>query len=372
MKNTKFVLGLIILVLSIAGIWKFAEIKKTSSFGETIKLGAILSETGVASGFGEMTSKGVKMAVDEINANGGINGKKIILVSEDDRTDAKTAVGLYKKLTSIDHVDAIIGGNFDFVAKPLFDLAKEEGTVVISPMNSRIPGSLNTNKNSFTMLIDFADIVRALTPYLTETQYNKLAVVHYASGFGNEIVKVLDSISIANKKGSVVDETYNDFGTTDWKPFILRLKERGVDIVFADMLQDDFVRFVKDSKTLGLNAKFMTHNDVRGALDRKDINLAILDNVVVLNWDVLGSEKFIANFKAKYGVVPVNHASQAYVTAYILAEALAKNGKLGLADYLNSHTFKTPEGEFSFTKDNTITSTPIKVQKIEGGKLVDM
>ncbi len=364
------VVALVIIALG-ASYFFVQETPQASQVDESIKIGTIFSQTGFASAFGEMTYKGVMLAVEEINQNGGINGKKIVVVSEDDRTDGKVAIGAYKKLTSIDNVDAIVGGNFDFVSQPLFDLAKVSETVIVAPMNSRTPNSLETNGNSFVMLIDFPDIIKTLDPYLANTEYNKLAVIHYASGFGNQIAKTLGEVSIAHGKGDVVDEVYQQLGSTDWKPYILRLKQQGVDMVFADMLQDDFVRFVDDAKRLGFQATFMTHNDIRNALTRKDVNLSLLDGVIVLNWDVLGSDSFIKKFKDTYGIAPVNYASQAYVATYIVAEGLSKNGKDGLSKYLETTKFETPEGEYSFNENHAVSYTPIKIQVIKNGELVE-
>ena len=219
------------------------------------------------------------------------------------------------------------------------------------------------------MLIDLKDIVKTLKPFLESADYKKMAVVHYASGFGNQFASTLNEISEGQNKGKIVEEVYQNLGTTEWPSYILRLKQQDVDLVFADMLQDDFIRFVNDSKRLGFRPKFVTHNDIRNALARKDINMSILDDVIVLNWDVLGSEKFIESFKKKYEVNPINYASQAYVATYILAEALSQNGKDNLNAHLEKNSFNTSEGEYKFNDKHAVTYTPVEVQVIRNGKL---
>ncbi|NDE68437.1 hypothetical protein EB052_02415, partial [bacterium] len=100
---------------------------------QPIKIGAVLSLTGAAASFGEMSKYGMDLAASEINSAGGVGGRPVEIVYGDDQTDPKAAVGMYKKLTSIDHVDAIIGSNFDFVTQPIFALASSSDTAVISP-----------------------------------------------------------------------------------------------------------------------------------------------------------------------------------------------------------------------------------------------
>jgi branched-chain amino acid transport system substrate-binding protein len=337
---------------------------------EVVRIGAIVSETGVAAQFGAMSRNGIELAVEEINANGGIGGKQVVLVAENDMTDPKTAAGLYKKLTSIDHVDAIIGSNFDFTVQPVFDLAKNGATVVITPSASRIPGSLETNSMSFSMLTPFDHIVSALTEYMKGTTYSKLAVIHYTSGFGQQITTTLGAIAREQGKGDVMDETYSTFGTTDWKPYILKLKHAGVDMVFCDMLGDDLLRFTKDTKTLGYTGTIMTHNDIRNILNKEGTDTSTLENVIVLNWDVLSTDSFDKVFTSRFGTMPMNHASQAYQAVYVLKGALEQGGKADLTKTLTTQSFSTPLGTFSFTKDHDASHTPIKVQKVVGGKLV--
>ena len=281
---------------------------------------------------------------------------------------------MYKKVTSIDHADAILGSNFDFVVTPLFSVASTSETVVVSPTTARIAGSTETNRNSFTVLSDFSDIIFVLNGYLTKTPYKRMEVIHYTGGFGEEITKTIRTITKNNNKGGVIEETYNQFGITDWGPYILKMKKNGVDIVFADMLGDDFLRFANQAKQLGLNAQLMTHMDIRDKISEKGVKVSSVQGAVVLNWDVLGDDKRLSkNFIARYGHEPKLLAAQAYIATYVLAQAVDMSQSKGipLAKVLESTTFDTPLGTFSFTKNHTGYDTPVKIQKISGTELVD-
>ena len=340
-----------------------------------IKIGTILSTTGIASAFGENARLGAELAVEEINSNGGIHGRTIILVNEDDRTDPKTAVGLYKKLTAVDHVDAIIGSNFDFVVNPLFAEAKKGDTVVVTPTSPRIAGALDTNENSFSMLSDFSSIVLSLDIYLTKTPYKKIAVIHYNGAFGKQITDTISTISVKNNKGIAEEEIYNEFGIADWTPYILKMKKSGVDIVFADMLGGDYLHFATQAKRLGFTAQLITHMDVREAITNKDSDKTPLEGTVVLNWDVLGSDViFSQKFKEKYNREPDHFAAQSYLAVYAEAEVIVKsnNDRTKVAYNLESQTITTPLGTFSFNKDHTASKTKVKIQEIKNGKLVDL
>lgn len=368
----KYNIGIIV-CLALIGAYIFTQIDKSNRVveKEPIRIATILSETGIAAAFGENTKLGSLLAVEEINSNGGINGRKIKLISENDQTDPKTAVGLYKKVTSVDTVDAIIGGNFDFVVNPLFAEAEKNETIVITPMSPRIAGALDTNQNSFTMLSDFSEIVYALDGYLSKTPYQKMAVIHYASAFGTEITKTINMIGEKNGKEGVIEETYNSFGISDWTPYILKMKKNGVDLVFADMLGTDYLNFVIQARRLGLTAQLVTHMDVREGLKDTAKDISVLEGTVVLNWDVLGNDaEFNTKFMEKYGREADHFAAQAYVAVYVLTDAIGKAElKTEIPKILETETFATPFGSFNFTKDHT-SKTKVAIQVIKDGKLI--
>jgi branched-chain amino acid transport system substrate-binding protein len=271
-------------------------------------------------------------------------------------------------VTSINGVDAIIGSNFDFVVIPLFEEARKNSTVVISPTSPRIAGALDTNDNSFTMLSDFSEIVYALNGYLSKTPYEKMTVIHYNSAFGSEIVKTINAINAEHSKPAVIDETYNEFGLGDWTPYILKMKRDGVNMVFADMLGTDYLKFATQAKQLGLEAQLVTSMDVREGLKDTSVDLSVLEGTVVLNWDVLGNDAvFNAKFTEKYGREADHFAAQAYVAVYVLRDAVSK-----AETKIDIPTFATPLGSFSFTENHTQAKTNVAIQVIKDGKLVPL
>jgi hypothetical protein len=158
----KIIIAIIVLMVVGVVVWNVQKSSQTGTAYAPIKIGAIISETGVAASFGEMAHKGIELAAKEINANGGMGGRMVEIIYEDDRTDPKAAAGAYQKLTGIDNVDGIIGSNFDFVSQPIFALAKTGDTVVISPSNPRIAGSFDTNSHAFVMMTDFDNVMRRI------------------------------------------------------------------------------------------------------------------------------------------------------------------------------------------------------------------
>src|SRR3989344_818275 len=101
MPNTRYIAtALIVLVLLVAGWYIFSQPKIVE--GEPIKIGAVLPMTGVAANYGENQRNAMQMAIDEINAGGGVLGRPLTIVLEDDGTDPKKTVSAFQKLASVD------------------------------------------------------------------------------------------------------------------------------------------------------------------------------------------------------------------------------------------------------------------------------
>ncbi len=361
---------LVIVVLGLI-IWNVSKKGTLSPVDkEPIKIGAIISQTGVAASFGEMTKLGMDMAAEEINTKGGVNGRKVVILYENDNTDPKTAAGLYQKFTGIDKVDAIVGSNFDFVTQPVFALAKMGDTVVVSPSNPRIPGAFETNEQSFVMMSDFSKVIGEFEKYLAKEKYTNLAIVRFESAFGEEITKTLNTIQTKLGKPTVIDETYKQIGNNDFKTVILKLKQAKVDIVFLDMIATDPITFVTQAKQLGFTGKILTHIGIQTATAIPGTDPNIFNGMIVLNWDVVTSD-FDAKFHAKYNKDPLNSVNRAYDEVFILAEAVSKaKTKAEVSKILEITEFTTPNGTFKFTADHSAANTPVRLEIFEKGKLI--
>ncbi len=372
MKKIIWIIVIVVIVGLLVWSRRGGETDKPANSIEPVKLGVIISQTGVASAFGEMSKFGIEMAVKEINEASGMATPMVEVVYEDDRTDPKAATGLYQKLTSIDKVDAIIGSNFDFVTQPIFALAETTGTVVISPSSPRIPGAFETNANSFVMMSDFSKIISELKPYLTGKSYKQLGIIHFASAFGAEITKTLKEINGGLNKPEVVEETYNQIGGNDFRTAILKLKTAGVDVLFLDMAGPDPLTFVRQAKQLGYAPTLIADTAVKDSLAAAGADQSLFNGVVVLNWDVT-TDTFAAKFRALHGRDPGNSVNRAYDAVYILVNAvLATETSQEIPAFLEKTQFNTPNGDFRFSPEHAALNTPVAIEVIQDGKFTPL
>ncbi|MCX6716978.1 MAG: ABC transporter substrate-binding protein [Candidatus Taylorbacteria bacterium] len=369
-KITSIIFAVIIIIVLIALFTKGSG----GSLGngansKPIKIGAVLSLTGDASPWGEYGKNGINLAVKQINEKGGINGRKVEVIIEDDHTDGKQGVSAFNKLIDLDGVDGIIGGVFDFTTQPLIPLAQSKKIAFISPHNFRIEGGFDLNSQSFVMFTDFSTVIKSLKNYLEQSGTKKLAVVHFKSTFGNEIAKTLNGVMKDLGRGEIVDEAYTEIGNNDFKTTIIKLKQANVDTVFLDMLANDPVNFLKRAKELGFNPTIITHN---GPIDSfaNETDKSPLENAVILNWEVTSSQ-FSALYKKEYGISPTKSADKYFDAVYVLANSIANSDDQSkVASYIESHSFTTPNTTISFTPNHTVISMPVEVQIFKNGNLV--
>jgi branched-chain amino acid transport system substrate-binding protein len=368
-KTTKIIIGLVILIIIVLAIYYGISKKQTSSTKEKIKIGAILSLTGYAAGYGDYAKKAIELAASEINKNEVINGRKVEVIFEDDHTQAQDAVSAFLKLVNVDKVDGIIGSLWDFTTQPLIPLAKDYKITLITPTNFRIKGSFETNEYSFTMLPSFEKVLKVVEIYLKKEGVKKLGVVRFASSFGEEIKNVLSEIMKNYNGTEVIDESYNEIGNNDFRTTILKLKEKGVDAVFIDMVDQDMENFLKRAKELDFKAKIITHVAILDLISNPNIDKNLLEGIVFINWEIQ-PEAFSKKFEEFYKIKPAKSADRSYDALYVLVDAIS-NSKDSVNKYIEKNKFTTINGTIVFNENHEVENLPVSLQFIKDGKIVD-
>ncbi len=337
-----------------------------------IKIGASISLTGVAADFGAMSQKAMFMAVDEINAKGGINGRMVELSIEDDATDPKTSLSAYRKLVDINKVSAVIGGIFDFTLHPLIPIAEQEEITLVSPVNFAIDGTLEMNSQTFVMYPNFDEVIRELESVIKEKNIKNLGMIRFESGFSKSIQTTLENIMHNVNSTSLVTETYLGIGTSDFRTNILKIKNQPLDAVFLDMLDFDIIKYMNDARNLGFKKPIIGYTTLRDVVNNKDVNKNDIEGAIMIDWEI-PSDEFSKAFFAKYGEMPRRGANKSYDTIYVLAEAIANtNNRKDVPKYMETHSFETLNGSFAFTSEHTVAKTPVKIFEVKNGQLVEI
>ncbi|MBW2990772.1 ABC transporter substrate-binding protein [Candidatus Woesearchaeota archaeon] len=362
------IITIAIMVLLITGCTSAPAGEVVKEKQEVIKIGAILSLTGPAAVWGESGRQGIELAVSDVNAKGGINGKKLVVVYEDDGTDSKQAVTAFHKLVSTDKVSAIIGGTWDFNYNAIAPLAETYKITLFTPQNLKAEG-LVINDYTFVMRPDLRKLTWVLEDEIKNNNIKRAAIIRYVSSFGQALSYGMQDIMQKTGGELVLDEQYNTIGSNDFLTMVTKVKNSKAEALFIDMMDTDIVNLIKRTREQGLDIKIFSHSTVEDGLVNPDVDNSLYNGIVYFDWDTPPSEEFRTKFREKYEVEPSRSTDGAYDSVMIIAEAFSEiSDKARINEYIQTHSFKTINGEITF-KDNVVNTRIVFVKKVVNGKV---
>jgi branched-chain amino acid transport system substrate-binding protein len=335
---------IIIAVVVLGGLWWWGTSHNSASeyTGATYKVGIILSLTGDAAPYGEGARNIDQIAVDEINANGGINGKPMELVIEDGKCNGQDAANAAQKLINVDKVQVIIGGfcsGESLAAVPVAEAAK---VALFSPGSSspKLTGVSKFFARDYPS--DSAQGSVLANVAYTDKGYKKVAFIQeqtdYALGVQQSFSDTFKSLG-----GTVTVEQFPT-DTTDFRSVLTKIKTANPDALFVDtQTAASADRIFKQITQLGWKPKLLV-SDVTIA-DPKTLmdNKALVEGALGAEFGVdANNPKYVAllvAYKAKYNAdMPFQSYGQSeYDAVYIIRDAIAAVGYDGtkIADWLH-------------------------------------
>jgi branched-chain amino acid transport system substrate-binding protein len=337
---------------------------------ETITIGSILILSGGGSAWGEAAQNGIDFAVADINANGGVLGKELVIQYEDDQGSAANTVTAFQQLTQVQGIDFIIGPSWSKQGLAIKDLIDNE--VVISPSL----GSREFNENNeyaFNARQHDYILSRNLAKKVYEEGHKTVAILSVNDPYNKE--QADEFISSFEKLGGNVAYVFDPMMTqTDVRSDLLKVKDRNdIDALVATtggtVLTTAFAVQVKE---LGLT---------------QPVYSLTIDQTVISNsrggadgWVYLSAftptEEFANRYEKTHGSKVHIGSDSAYDAVIMLAQAMKETGTTNpevIKDYLNTlETFSgvsgdlTADGEGGFTKNfivnKVVNGTPVLME----------
>ena len=309
----------------------------------TIKIGALYPYSGALALLGEESSRGLELAVEEINASGGIQGGKKIEIVKADAADPNQAVGEARRLTSVAGVQAIFGTYASTLAFAASQVAELSGVpyfelgAISDPITERgFKYTFRTNPTSKVFGNTIVDlIVDAIAPALKIPAKNlKVAIIHEDSLYGTTVAG-FEKQRAKDKGLNVVEVMPYSKDTVDMSSLILRLKGANVDVVLQTSYVNDSVLFFRQMKEAGFKPKAVigagggySMKDTAQAVGAKNIEGALDVDFTQYGTNpkaAPGIEEFVKKYKAKYGTAPRSgHSLANYFGAKEIFSALNK------------------------------------------------
>lgn len=323
MRMVKVLLS-VFLVLTLLGGSAFAA--------DTIKIGVLAPLTGFAAADGESVLNSVNIAVDKINASGGVLGKKVELVVYDDRADAKEAVSLAHKLIGQDRVVAVVGGSYSMPTRAVATFFQEAQIPFVAAYAVH-PDITKAGdfcfRNGFLAEVEGKAAAKVATDMLGA---KRIAVLYSDIDFGRTLSKGFKEY-IENKTTGVeiVYSKAYPFKEKDYKPYLSEIKELNPDLIMVNGYYFQTGPILKQAREMGIKSIILGEE---GADSPKLVELAgpsAAEGFIIvtnLNRDDERPvvQNFIKEYEGRYGIAPDMVGASAYDALTIIVDAIQRAG----------------------------------------------
>ena len=349
------------------------------SSGDTYKIGFIGPLTGDNANYGIRCSNAARLAVDEINAAGGIDGKMLELIAEDSEGTVDKALASYEKLAYMDEVCAIIGPVFTSPALAVAQRCQEDGIVMISPSATHkdVTAQPATNPDGLnyvfrTVPSDALQSEVAGHYFYEVLGYRKLASLYamndYSQGLALGMKETFEALG-----GEVVAEETCMVGDKDFRTQLTQIKAAAPEAIYIPNYTVEDAQILEQASQLGVNVRVLSSD---GFSDPEIYNLApdFTDGVIYVGPAQAEASTILTDFQAAYaaaynGDAPDSFATNSYDATYIIAAALDRaesaDTKLVRDEVAATKDFQGANGTMNFAANGDLVASQ-GVYEVEG------
>ncbi len=344
--------------------------------GDTIKVGEYASMTGKDATFGTSSHEGTQLAIDEINAAGGVLGKKIQLILEDTQCKAGESATVVNKLISRDGVVAVLGEVASSRSLEAAPICQANNIPMISPASTN-PDVTKTGDYIFRVCFIDPFQGTVVANFVTKTLKAKRVAVFtdVKSDYSKGLAKFFKERFVANG-GEIVAELDFNGGDKDFKAQLTSIKAANPDGVMVPAYYTDVALICTQAKQLGLNVPFFGGDGWESEELVKNGKEAVEGNYFSSHYHPdVGTDvckKFVENYRKRYGgKTPDTMAALGYDSALVLADAIKRAGTTDAAKLRDAiaatKSFPASTGTITINTDRDATKSAVII-KIEGGK----
>ena len=300
--------------------------ESTAASGEVFKIGGIGPVTGAAAVYGLAVKNGAQIAVDEINADGGINGYQIEFNFQDDEHDAEKSVNAYNTLKDWG-MQVLMGTVTSAPCVAVADKTNADNMFQITPSGSSVECA--QNPNVFRVCFSDPDQGAASATYIAENKLaEKISVIYDSSDVYSSGIYEKFAAEAANQGLEIVDaEAFTADSNKDFSTQLQKAKDAGADLVFLPIYYTEASLILKQADTMGYAPKFFGCDGMDGILQVENFDTKLAEGLMLLTpfaadaQDEL-TQKFVTSYKENYGETPIQFAADAYDAIYAIKAAM--------------------------------------------------
>ncbi len=324
-----------------------------ASAADTIKIALAGPVTGPVAQYGDMQFVGAKMAIEQINKAGGVNGKELEAVVYDDACDPKQAVAVANKIVN-DDIRFVVGHLCSSSTQPASDIYEDEGVLMITAASTSPDITTRGYQLIFrTIGLDSMQGPTAAKYIINTVKPKNMAVIHDKQQYGEGLASsVRDEVQKVGIKVALYEGV--TAGDKDFSALIAKLKKEDVDFVYYGGYHPELGLILRQSGEKGLDVKFMGPEGV-GNKDISAIAGKASEGLLVTlpkSFDQdPANAKLVEAFQAKSEDPSGPFVFPAYSAVQVMADGMklaSSEDPEKVASTLRSNSFKTPTGELGF------------------------
>jgi branched-chain amino acid transport system substrate-binding protein len=340
-----------------------------------IKIGFYGALTGPTATFALSGKNGTLLAVEQINAAGGVLGKPIVLLAEDDRGEASEAASVVSKLITRDHVVALIGEQASSRTLAAAPVAQSYGVPMISPTSTNVEV---TKKGDYIFRACFIDPYqgRVLAVFARDNLKASTAalLVDVRSDYSVGLAEAFRS-DFESRGGRIVHELKYSEGDSDFSAQLTAIRPSKVDVIVVPGYYTDAGLIARQARSLGLAATLLGADGWDSPklveIGGQAMEGAYFSNHYSVDDPSPAVRAFVEAYKARYGAEPDSIAASSYDATRLLADAITRAGSTEgkrIRDALAStRDFPGVTGAITMDADRNPIK-PAVVLKVEGGR----
>lgn len=341
----------------------------------TLKIGVLVPMTGSSANYGELMSKGARLAADEINASGGIDGKHLELVIEDSKGQPQEGQSAFNKMVTADKVPVVLIAFSGVIEACLPSASSSRVPLINCPANSpkfrNRPFLWNIN-----ILSDQEGY--ALAQFARKNMHSQKAAILYVNNESGQGFRDVFDRDYTKLGGKIVLADGHDQGTKDFRAILTRVRASSPDLVFIPSYYLESALILKQANEMGLRCHWLTYSAQRTpdflkiagpAANGTCLSLCGFDPDAASPQSVSYSKAY----EKKYGTQAETWGAQFYDAVKLVAERMKGGAVTGeqLDKALASmQQYDGVAGPIKFAKDHTVTRS-IRFKTVADGKFVD-
>jgi branched-chain amino acid transport system substrate-binding protein len=331
----------------------FSFLAAVGHTAEPVKMVSLEPTSGVMKDIGDRMHLGVRFAVEEINAAGGLNGRPIKMLYDDTQLKPDIAARKAHRYITEERVEFIMTGTGTHVGKAMGQVADKEKVIML---NYGASGDEITGKDftpyQFRVALSTAQMAAGLAAYYAGSPYKKFYLINQDYAFGHDVAEAFKKWMKRFKPDwQLLGEDYHPIGTKDLGPYITKINASGAEVLVTSDWGADLEVLIKQGRSLGMKAKignmYLADPVILPALGEGAVG-SITGDIYLLTLETAQNKAFVERWRRRNldpaHPYPAQFIGKAYQGFMFLAEAIKKAGTTKADDVIRAWEGSTYEG----------------------------